>query len=359
MSSTINDVAELAGVSKALVSRYLNGKAGVGEQSREKIVKAINALNYTPNALARSLATQKTYSIGVLMELLDSDVALSLLRGLEMGVEQAPEGDKYTLIYTSSFGDVERKKRQLAYLTQGRVDGVIIFGSQVCNDDLIIRLSKTYFPFVLIENDLSAAQTDRIVVDNVGGAFAATQRLIELGHRRIAHIAGNMNLKITVDRMQGYINALQYHNMPVDRNLIVFPDFSALPDNRRQPIGWEKVFVDQGYVEMKRMLENGLAPDAVFFPTDFLAFGAIKALEEAGLRVPEDISLIGFDNEIAVAARMGTRPITSMQQPLEEAGYHAVQLCLRRVEDPRKATERIVLKTELKDHGTVCARKNP
>lgn len=356
MSTTIKDVAELAGVSKALVSRYLNGKAGVGEQSREKIVEAITALNYTPNALARSLVTQKTYSIGVLMELLDSDVALSLLRGLELGAQEAPDGDKYTLIYTSSFGDVERKKRQLTYLTHGRADGVIIFGSQVRNDDLIIRLAEMKFPFVLIENDLSAAQTDRVVIDNVGGAFAATEYLIQRGHRRIAHIAGNMNLKITVDRMQGYINALQYHNMPVKRNRIVFADFSALPDNRRQPIGWEKVFIDQGYVEMKRMLERGDAPDAVFFPTDFLAFGAMKALEEAGLRVPEDVSLIGFDNEIAVAARHGMRPITSMQQPLEEAGYHAAQMCLRRVEDPQKAIERIVLQTELKDHGTVGVR---
>lgn len=356
MSATIKDVAEQAGVSKALVSRYLNGKTGVSEKSRQKIMGAIETLNYTPNALARSLVTQKTYSIGVLLELLDSDVALTLLRGLELGAQQAPEGDKYTLIYTSSFGDVDRKKRQLNYLTQGRADGVIIFGSQVCNDDLIIRLSKTNFPLVLIENDLSVAQTDRIVIDNVGGAFAATQYLIQNGRRKIAHIAGNMNLKITADRMQGYINAMQYHNLPVDRNLIVFPDFSSLPENRRQPIGWENVFVEQGYVEMKRMLARGDAPDAVFFPTDFLAFGAMKALDEAGLRVPEDVSIIGFDNELGVAARLGVRPITSMQQPLEEAGYHAVHLCLQRIENPKKETERIVVKTQMQDHGTVCPR---
>lgn len=356
MNTTISDVAALAGVSKALVSRYLNGKTGVGEQSRKRIIEAINTLNYTPNALARSLVTQKTYSIGVLLELIDSDVAISLIKGLELGALDAPGGDKYTLIYTSSFGDIERKKRQMNYLTQGRADGVIIFGSQVYNDELIIRLSQTNFPLVLIENDLSAAQTDRIVIDNVGGAFEATQHLIRQGHRRIAHIAGNMNLKTTVDRMQGYINALQYHNLPVDRNMIVFPDFSALPDNRRQPIGWETVFMEQGYVEMKRILERGDVPDAVFLPTDFLAFGAMRALAEAGLRVPEDVSLIGYDNEIAVAARLGIRTVTSVQQPLEQAGFQAAQLCLRRVEDPQKATERIVLKTMLMDHGTVRER---
>lgn len=354
VSTTIKDVAQLAGVSKALVSRYLNGKAGVSEASRKRIVEAINELHYTPNALARSLVTQKTYSIGVLLELMDSDVAFSLIKGLELGVQGAPDGSDYTLIYTSSFGDLERKKRQLTYLTQGRADGVIIFGSQIYNDELIIRLSKTHFPFVLIENDLSEAQTDRILVDNVGGAFEATRHLIRLGHRKIAHIAGNMNLKITVDRMQGYINALQYHNLPVERSRIVFPDFSALPDNRRQPIGWENVFMEQGYLETQRMIRQGDVPDALFVPTDFLAFGAMKALEEAGLRVPQDVSIIGFDNEIAVAARLGLRAITSMQQPLEEAGYHAAQLCLQRVRNPQKETERIVLKTQLKDHGTVC-----
>ncbi len=355
MSTTIKDVAERAGVSKALVSRYLNGKPGVSEKSREKINGAIQALNYTPNALARSLVTQKTYSIGVLLELMD-DVAVSLLRGLETGAQQVPGGDRYTLFYTSSFGDVERKKRQLTYLTQGRADGVIIFGSQVCNDDLIIHLSKTHFPFVLIENDLSAAQTDRIVIDNVGGAFTATQHLIQHGHRKIAHIAGNMNLKITMDRMQGYINALQYHSLPVDRNLIAFPDFSFLPENQRQPLGWEDVFVEQGYVEMKRMLKKGLVPEALFVPTDFLGFGAMRALEEAGLSVPEDVSIIGFDNELGKAGRLGMRPITSMQQPMEEAGYQAAQLCLRRVENPCKETERIVLQTHFQDHGTVITR---
>lgn len=356
MGSTINDVAEMAGVSKALVSRYLNGKTGVSKRSSEKIVKAIDTLNYTPNALARSLVTQKTNSIGVLMELMDSDVALSVLRGMELGAQEMPEAEQYTLIYTSSFGNVERRTRQLNYLTQGRADGVIIFGSQVYNDDLIIRLAQTKFPFVLIENDLSAAKTDRVMVDNVGGAFAATEYLIEHNHKKIAHIAGNMNLKITMDRMQGYINALQYHHLPVDRDLIAFPDFSALPENRRQPIGWETVFFEQGYVEMKRMLERGNIPDAVFFPTDFLAFGARKALEEAGLSAPKDVSFIGCDNEIAVAARLGVQPVTSMQQPLEEAGYHAVQLCLRRVTNPQKEMERIVLKTEMKDHGTVIDR---
>ncbi len=354
--STIKDVAQLAGVSKALVSRYLNGKAGVSGQSRERIAEAIQALNYTPNALARSLVTQRTYSVGVLMELMATDFAVPLLRGLELGAQDAPDGEKYTLIYTSSFGDVERKKRQLEYLTRGRVDGVIIYGSQVCNDDLIIRLAETRFPFVLIENDLSAAQTDRIVIDNVGGAFAATEHLIAQGHRKIAHIAGNMNLKITVDRMQGYINALQYHGMPVDRNLIVFPDFSALPANRRQPIGWHTVFFDQGYLEMKRMLERGIVPDALFFATDISAFGAVRALEEAGLRVPGDVSIIGFDDEIGLAAQLGVRPVTSMRQPLQEAGYHSAQMCLRRLEHPEQPTERLELKTTLIDRGTTGPR---
>lgn len=354
--STIKDVAQLAGVSKALVSRYLNGRPGVGEKNRERIADAIRELNYTPNALARSLVTQRTYSVGVLMELIATDFSIPLLRGLEIGAQEAPAGENYTLIYTSSFGDVDRKKRQLEYLTRGRVDGIIIYGSQVCNDELIIQLTETGFPCVLIENDLAAAKCDRIVIDNVGGAFAATEHLIQCGHRKIAHIAGNMNLKITVERMQGYINALQHYGIPVQRDLLVFPDFSALPENRRQPIGWQTVFIEQGYVEMKHMLSKGIVPDAVFFATDFSAFGAMTALEEAGLRVPEDVSFIGFDEELGTAAQMGYRPITSMRQPLEAAGYQGAQMCLRRLENPDHPLERMELQTMLVDHGTVRER---
>ena len=356
MSTTIKDVAERAGVSKALVSRYLNGKTGVSKENRSRIAEAIQALHYTPNALARSLVTQKTFTIGVLMEVLDTDPALSVLRGLEHGMQQIPGGDQYTLIYTSSFGDVKRKARQLQYLTRGRADGIIIFGSQICNDELISRLAETEFPIVLIENDLSAARADRVLVDNVGGAFEATETLIRAGHRKIAHIAGNMNLKITMDRMQGYTNALQYYGIPVDRNLIAFPDFSALPGNQRQPMGWDALFVEQGYIEMKRMLAEGIVPDALFVPTDFLAFGAMRALQEASLRVPQDVSIIGFDNEIAVAARLGCPPVTSVVQPLQEAGRKAVELCLKRIGDPGRATERIILNTSQVNRGTVADR---
>lgn len=354
--STIKDVAEMAGVSKALVSRYLNGKVGVSEQSRKRISEAIYTLNYTPNALARSLVTQKTHTIGVLLELMASDFVVPLLSGLERGAQDAPGGDKYTLIYTSSFGDVDRKKRQLEYFTQGRVDGIIIYGSQVCNDELIIHLAETHFPFVLIENDLSAAKTDRIVIDNVGGAFTATEHLIKLGHRRIAHIGGNMNLKITVDRMQGYVNALQYYGLTVDRNLIIFPDFSEFADGRRQPFGWQSIFVDRGYVEMKKLIDSGNIPDAVFFATDISAFGAMRALQEAGLRVPEDVSIIGFDDEVSLASKLGVRPVTSMQQPLEEVGYHSTQMCLRRLEQPQQPIERLELKTKMIQRNTTAAK---
>ena len=191
MSTTIKDVAERAGVSKALVSRYLNGKTGVSKENRSRIAEAIQALHYTPNALARSLVTQKTFTIGVLMEVLDTDPALSVLRGLEHGMQQIPGGDQYTLIYTSSFGDVKRKARQLQYLTRGRADGIIIFGSQICNDELISRLAETEFPIVLIENDLSAARADRVLVDNVGGAFEATETLIRAGHSVV--VADNLS----------------------------------------------------------------------------------------------------------------------------------------------------------------------
>ena len=357
MGSTIHDVAVKAGVSTALVSRVLNGKTGVSEKSREKIAAAIRELDYTPNLIARSLVTQRTYSIGVLMELLDSDVSLALLRGLEIGAQAVPGGDKYTLIYTNSFGNAARRIRHLNYLTQGRADGVIVFGSQLYNDELLLRLSKTRFPLVLIENDLKTIEADKVIVDSVGGAYAATEELIRKGHRKIAHIAGDINLKVTMDRMNGYVSAMQQYGIPVDKSMLIIPDYTDLPKDANQPIGYEKIFFNQGYLEMKRMLAKDIVPDALFVPTDFLGFGARKALEEAGLQVPRDVSMIGFDNEISVAARMMVRPITSMMQPLDRAGQEAIRLCVSRIEQPEREMERVVLPTALIDHGTVADRK--
>ncbi|MGB8452890.1 MAG: LacI family DNA-binding transcriptional regulator [Anaerocolumna sp.] len=347
--ATIKDVAERAGISTTLVSRYLNGQKGVSESSKKKIMEAIRELNYRPNGIARSLVLQKTHSIGIVLDNLCAPFAARLIRGLEQGAGAFDKDNNYNVLYCSSNGDMQKKKEQVQFLTQGRVDGIIIYGSLLSDDAIISQLASSAFPFLLIENDLNGFDVNKVVIDNMEGAYQATEYLIRQGHKRIAHIAGNMNLKITLERLNGYIRALQDNQIAVDQELIRYPDLSSaghsiVPvSNCRGDI----TYYEAGYEEMKRMLNKEILPDALFFATDISAFGAIKALEEAGIKVPEDVSVIGFDDEAPGDYGSTCRPITTMRQPLQEAGYIGIKTLIHSIQYPEFPKERVVLKTEL------------
>jgi LacI family transcriptional regulator len=357
--STIKDVAQLAGLSKTLVSRYINNQKGVGPESQQKILSAIKELNYRPNGIARSLVLQKTHTVGIVVDDLCATFIFKLIEGLEHGAEDFDRDDQYNVIFCNSNGDIHRKERHIQFLTQGRVDGIVIYGSLVHDDTLIHDLAQANFPFILIENDIEGVDVNKIVIDNIGGAFNATEHLIKLGHRRIAHIGGNMNLKITLDRMNGYVRALQKYNVPVDQNLIVFPDFSSVEEEERRhdETHSQFLFYDRGYAEMKKLIAKGQVPDAIFFATDLSAFGAIRALEEAGLKVPEDVSVIGFDDEVSAAGTFGCKPISTVRQPLKQAGYMGIQKLVASLNHPHAPKERLLLKTELVIRESTCANK--
>lgn len=254
-------------------------------------------------------------------------------------------------MYCSSNGDIQKKQRHVTFLSQGRVDGIIIYGSLVTDDDIILSLSQSGFPFILIENDFDGAEVNKVVIDNVDGAYRATQYLIGLGHRRIAHITGNINLKITLDRLNGYMRALQDAQIPIDPSLIIYPDFTAYAEmeSSTQAIDvWStNTFFKCGYDSMKLLMNRKDGPDAVFFATDISAFGAIKAIEEMGLSVPEDISIIGFDDERPSDFGCQFEPISTVRQPLELAGYTGIKQIIHSIEHPDDPKTRIVLNTEL------------
>lgn len=355
--STIKDVAERAKVSKTLVSRYINKKGGVGKEAQGRIESAIQELNYRPNALARSLVMKRTHSVGILIDDISSTFVVPLIEGFERGALDIDKEQQYTILYVSSNGNAEKKRRQLDYLTQGRVDGIILYGSTVFDDDLIRHLAQTNFPLVLVENDLSNANLNKIVIDNTGGAFTATEHLIKLGHRKIAHIGGDLNLKITTDRMNGFVNALQEYSIPIDRNLILFPDFTGL-ENQDNDFGtYRKMFYTRGYEEMQRLIQTDKVPDAVFSASDLSAFGAIRALTDHGLRVPEDVSVIGFDDETADASLPYATPITTMRQPLAQAGYESIQMLIGSLEHPGSPVQRRLLYTQLIKRQTTAQRQ--
>ncbi|MCL6458321.1 MAG: LacI family transcriptional regulator [Gorillibacterium sp.] len=349
--ATIKDVAERVGVSITLVSRTLNNQKGVKPESRAKILQAMRELNYVPNGLARSLVLQKTNTIGIVLDSLSSPFVSKLIKGLEKGVAEFDKEGIYNIIYCSSNGDFQKKLRHLSFLTQGRVDGILIYGSLVTDDEIIMNLSQSGFPFALIENDLEAVNANKVVIDNVDGAYRATQHLIELGHRRIAHVTGNINLKITLERLSGYMRALQDARIPIDPSLIIYPDFSA-PLDEDEPVEAHDVwsintFLKCGYDSSNKLMDQPDRPSAIFFATDISAFGAIKALGERGLSVPDDVSIFGFDDERPADFDCYFEPISTVRQPLELAGYTGIKQVINSLRDPNAPKERIVLKTDL------------
>jgi DNA-binding LacI/PurR family transcriptional regulator len=347
--ATIKDVAVRAGLSTTLVSRYLNGRTGVSPDSKHKIQSAIKELNYRLNGIARSLVLQKTHSIGIVLDNIGAPFASRLISGLEQGAEDFDKENQYSVLFCSSNGDLHKKKRHISYLTQGRVDGIIIYGSLTTDDTIIRELADSTFPFLLIENDMDNVDVDKVIIDNVEGAYQATEHLIKQGHKRIAHMAGNMNLKITLERMNGYIRALQDYQIPVQSDLILYPTFESAERQLSQDsnLRGDRSYYVAGYREMKKMIAGGRLPEAIFFASDISAFGALQAMEEEGIRVPDDISVIGFDDENPSDYECDCKPISTMRQPLYDLGYRGIKQLITSINNPDQAKEKVVLKAKL------------
>lgn len=195
---TIKDIAEYAGVSKSLVSRYINNQRGVSQKSGEKIQEAITKLNYRPNAIARSLVKQQTGVIGVVVDDICSSFIYPLITEIENYIDSYEK--EFDVIFCNANNSVVRKQQHIERLTQGRVDGLIIYGSFVTDDDLIRNLVNSGFPFVLVENDLVNPKINKVVINNRSGAKAAVELMLSRGLKNVIHLMGNPEIKISYDR---------------------------------------------------------------------------------------------------------------------------------------------------------------
>ena len=353
--ATLKDVAAEAGVSISLVSHYLNDRPGVGAKSRERIEAAIEKLSYRPNGIARSLVRQKTDTIGVVVSNLCNPFIFDLLNGMD----EAAEEKKYNVIYCSAGGSLEKKQRYMHLFADGRVDAMLIYGAFMEDDQLIRRLTKTHFPFALVENDLPDAGADQILIDNFDAGYRATKHLIELGHRRVAYMAGHPHLKVALERFRGYRKALEESGIPYTDQLSIQLDiFSESSQTEIEncsanfPSVSRQEYFEAAYRSMGHYLQENPLPDALFCSGDILAFGAIKALSERGIHVPEHVSIIGFDDEKSLEFGLDIPQITTMRQPLHQAGYLGVTNLIRRIEHPDTPVTQTVLRAELVERGS-------
>jgi DNA-binding LacI/PurR family transcriptional regulator len=327
--NTIIDVAREAKVSKTLVSRVLNNRKGVSQESKDRILKAMKDLNYRYNGLAKSMVLQKTDTIGVVLDSIRFSFYFDFIKGLESQSEEAG----YNIIFASGSNDPDIKRRYIDFFTQGRVDGIIIYGSSMTDEIVIKELSKQNYPFVLIENEIAGFDINNVLVDNFGGAYKATEHLINSGFNDIMHFTGDLNTKkkISMDRLNGYVKAMQDYGKLIKDGMIVISDFN------------EK----SGYVNMKRLLDSGTKPEAVFFGADLTAFGAIRSIYEAGLSVPRDIAVIGFDDDIPESRDIVFPPLSTVRQPMEQMGKTGVQVLTDNIKNSGNSKQKILLNTEL------------
>lgn len=321
--TTIRDVAAEAGVSISTVSLYIQASSSVAEETGRRIAEAISKLNYTP----RRRTSEQPQLFGLLMEELSAPaypqaVYGGLVRGLEATASQA----NFNMLYAS----VEENQIPKIVL-EGQVRGVVLLGGCPANDKLAVALAQRRFPFVLLDNRIEGLAADSVLADNEWGGYQAFHHLAELGHRRIALIEGPPKYHTLVDRRSGALRAAQELGIPIP------------PEYRQASIS--SGFPNKGYREMKELLRLKHRPTAVFVVSDRAAFGALEAIREIGLRVPEDISVVGFDDE--VWAEHARPPLTTIRYPRQEMGALAMARLLARIEDPYLPSVRTHLHTEL------------
>lgn len=327
--SSLQDVARLAGVSATLVSRYINGQKGVSERSKQKIVEAMRTLNYRPNAIARSLAKRRTHTIGIVMDTLCEPYFFPLVTGLE----DASDDTEYDLVFCSGRNNVGVKQNAVRYFTQGRADGVIFYGSRLDDETIIQSLAGQGFPFVVVENTFPALGINNISLDNAFGSAAAVDHLISCGCKRIYHVGGDMQHRVSIDRQNGFIYAMQRHGTIVNSGMLIQADFDVHGTYR----------IMKEYLAGKRAAD---LPDALYCGSDNTAYGAIMALEEAGIHVPGDIMVVGFDNDNP-PREYDYAPLTTLSQPLHEMGRRALEILIEQIENPDAPAQQIAYYPEL------------
>ncbi|NLV59505.1 MAG: LacI family transcriptional regulator [Clostridiales bacterium] len=306
---TIREIAKLAGVSPTTVSRVLNNSRAVQPEICERVLQVAAQMGYTPNAAARALVKKGTNAIGVVVNNLHDPFFHDLLLGFEYGALKSD----YHVVFCSALGkSMEEKRKYVRYLSNGVVDGVILYSVYLFDEEFIRGLYSTGFPILLIENTVQAVQTHSIAIDNRQGVFNAMKYLYQHGHRQISYIAGKQDKAVCVDRLLGYRRAVE------ELGLAARSDYVRYIEEGSED-GWR---VMDAFLSMP----PDIRPTAVLCYDDVVASYAIRCAIKRGVRVPDDISVMGFDNQTIAPSEYTGPPITSVAQPLYEIGYDSIVL---------------------------------
>ena len=320
-TATIYDVAKAAGVSAATVSRAMNGSSRVADPTLRRIRDAVRKLGYQPNAIARSLVTKSTQTIGLLLP----DMANPFFPELIKGVQSLADERSYMLLLAETGGDPKTEQRYLDVLRGKAIDGVLVVGLAMRRRQLV-KFVATGIPIVSLDREVDLPHIAMVQLDNRAGGRRATQHLLSLGHCAIAHIGGPSQLKVSEDRREGYRDALHAGRSSGASTFEVEADFTE-EGGRRACLG---------------LLDGGVAFSAIFAANDVMAIGAMAALRERGVPVPAKVSVVGFDD--IHLARYASPALTTVRQPTYEMGRRATEVLIDAIQGRvRSIEERVIL----------------
>lgn len=332
--ATIYDVAKQAGVSVATVSAVINDSAYVSPGLRSRVEAAVTALNYNPNLLARSLAQNKTFTVGILIPDITNPFYPEVVRGAEDKGKQAG----YTLLLGNSDNQAEKEEVYLRLFLSKRVDGILLIkGSEDLDQSFLAKLQGGETPVVLVGRRYPQLQTDCVVADDAGGAYAAVRHLAQLGHKRIGIITGPRNVSTSQSRLAGYAKALAGSKLPYVEELVEEGDYG----------------MESGLTAGVQLLAQ--RPTAVFITNYLMTVGFMNALEKQRLGCPQDVAVVSYDDFLW--SQFFHPKLTCIEQPKYELGFKAMELLLSRLRGRHKKPKLVVLKNKLNIRES-CGQKS-
>ncbi len=331
MEKKVNNIKELAeklGLSPTTVSRVLNGKSKnfrISQETSRKVLDAAQKYHYSPNRIARGLKLERTETVGLIIP----DIANPYFGSIAKTIEVEARNSGYSIILCDSLDDEVTEAELLQLLAGRKVDGIIIAPTGKSSRH-VTEIQQQGIPVMVIDRYLPGTNLPFVTTDNHLGALMATEHFIEMGHRNIACIQGINGISANSERVKGYRDALQNHGIPVNESMILGTDFGE----------------ENGYIQTKKLLDLPTRPTAIFALSNLISLGTLRALKEAGLTVPEDISIVSFDEQ-PYSAFLAC-PMTTVEQPREEIGRLAFDFLLNIINKGLPTqTENLMLKPRL------------
>ncbi|RCX22565.1 LacI family transcriptional regulator [Fontibacillus phaseoli] len=327
---TIKDIAKVAGVSHTTVSRALNGSPLIKQETKDKIAKIAAELNYIPNFSAKSLVMKKSYTIGLFFSSIDQGTSSSFLVDVIKGIHHALDEN-----YSLTVHGID-SIRHLDGISPYRFDGILVMSQSDADNEFIYHVKRAGIPLVVLNRHLEDPGIMNVVADDKSGVREAIDYAIALGHRKLAMIEGKAGFKSSTERKQGFMDSLLAHSLPPSSEYFVSGDYS----------------IESGYVRMTSLLALPVPPTLVFCGNDDMAIGAMNACYAGRISIPDQLSLIGFDD--IVFARYTNPALTTVRRPIADISELGTQKLIELMQEPQTKPEQVLVKTEFMIRKTVA-----